>query len=102
MHILTSYPLRINEINLYIHKYGKVVIGKWVFCRVRHKKCRAKGETFLCQTLYKKLLSDRNLSTWEQNFENIINFCRDCTFFKNKRTGKILITVLDGGNVSCM
>ena len=24
---------------------------KTVFCRVSHKKCRAKGETFLCQTL---------------------------------------------------
>ena len=26
---------------------------KTVFCRVRHKKCRAKGETFVCQTLQK-------------------------------------------------
>ena len=27
------------------------LIGKPVFCRVRHKKCRANGDTFVCQTL---------------------------------------------------
>ena len=34
---------------------------KTLFCRVRHQKCRAEGETFLCQTL-SKVFSDRNLS----------------------------------------
>ena len=30
---------------------GKGRDQKMVFCRVRHKKCRARGETFLCQIL---------------------------------------------------
>ena len=35
---------------------------KTFFCRVVHKKCRAKGETFFYGEPCKKLFSDRNLS----------------------------------------
>ena len=55
---------------------------KTVFCRVRHKKCRAKGETFFYVEPCKKTvfwLKPFYMRTkfWEHNF-----FCRNCTFFK--------------------
>ena len=49
---------------------GKGRDWKTVFCRRRHKKCRAEGETFFYVKHYKKLYSDQNLFLREQNFEN--------------------------------
>ena len=66
-----------------------------VFFRVRHKKCRAKGETFFVSNPVKKyvlietfLYENKILTT--HNF-----FCRKLHFFKSKRTGKLLFTALD-------
>ena len=67
---------------------------KTVFCRVRCKKCRAKVRLFLSHPVKNSFLIEtflyKNKILRTHNF-----FCRDCTFFKRKRTGKLLFTALD-------